>query len=253
MADKTDKGKSEDRGAGGAGGAGGAPRLGARKLYLVEVVQHIPDAPAEYRDLYERYWSAVDDNLVRIEQTSGVIKHVFGEGVVGRGEDARVGLERANPGAWRVVKERLDGGAKFELYEDDELLAQVMDWSRCLGLGMYSSKVANEVTERYRAVIAERNRFQAKRLDEAVGEGAAALVLGGVNELELPGSFERIVVAPPERDAVDRWLKQAREQLMRQAQAAQQQQRSPDGGASGGGAGGDGDGAAGGGSIWTPG
>lgn len=223
--------------------ASGSP-IGGRKVYAVEMVYYISDAPSEYNQLYEKYWSAVNANLEAMESSTGVVKHVFGEGVPGRGEDAKVALEQANPGAWRVVKERLDGGAQFELFEKDDLLAEVLDWSRCLSLGLYSRKVSDEIAANFSAADSARRAYQKQQLDELVAEGEAALLLTNSQGVPVPEGIARYIVAPPELDSIDRWIKAMRERMAQQARGAapgaetQQQPPASDGG---------------GGGLWTPG
>lgn len=221
-----------------------ASNIGGRKIYAVEMVHYISDAPPEYTQLYNKYWSAVSQNLEAMEQSTGVVKHVFGEGVPGRGEDAKVAVEQANPGAWSTVKLRIEGGAVFQQFEQEDLLAEVLDWSRCLSLGLYSRKVSEDITAKHAAADAKRREYQKEQLQSVVQEGEAALLLVNSQSVPVPDGMARYIVAPPELDAIERWIRSMREQLMRQARGGDQPQQTQDGGTAsdGGGSG-----------IWTPG
>lgn len=192
--------------------------LANRKIYVVEMIQSVKDAPAEYTKLYDAYWSAVDSNLASMEQATGLVKHIFSEGIPGQGEDVKVAIEGSNPGAWRVVKERIDGGAQLRKIEDYDLFAEVLDWTRCLNLGLYSQKVEQHIAERHRAATEARNDFQTKQLNEAIGDGEAALLLTTTQGVAVPEGISRFIVAPPELDAIRRWVRSMQEQLIREAQ-----------------------------------
>ena len=116
--------------------------LMSRKVYIVTMVQPSPGAPDGFEERFNAYWNAVDEQLSQIEARAGTVVRVFAEGVIGRGDDAMLMLQQSNPVAHRVVRQRVSAGAVFEEFEDSDLFGQVIDWGRCLLVGLISKKVA---------------------------------------------------------------------------------------------------------------
>lgn len=195
-----------------------------RKAYIVRLLQHIPNAPQGYAELYEQYWSAVGEQLAGIEAKTGVIKHIFCEGMPGKGEDAKVALERSNAGAFRVLKTYLDSGIKIAEFEDTALLFEVIDWTNCMTIGLISEDVAKTIQANYQTADEKRKSFQLDALDKTLKGDEAALILVTSQIINLPDDVQRFLVTPPELDKVERWLREAARQIEQQrAQAAQGQ------------------------------
>ena len=116
--------------------------LMSRKVYIVTMAQPSPGAPDGFEERYNAYWNAVEQQLSQIEARAGTVLRVFAEGVLGRGDDAMLMLKQSNPGAHRVVRQRISAGAVFEEFEDSDLFGQVLEWGRCLQVGLINQKVA---------------------------------------------------------------------------------------------------------------
>ena len=227
--------------------------MAKRKIYIALMVNPSPEAPDGYSERYEKYWKAVDRQLTSLEERAGTVARVFAEGILGRGDDAKLMLEQSNPAAWRVARDRWESGATVEQYEDSDLLGQVIDWSRCLQLGFMSETVANTVRDAYIKASEDRQQAQLDAIEKHLGETEAGFLLAGTTNVKLPEGVERFVIYPPELDELQRWVRQTNEAIQREIeeqqrtqsgqQAPQQGERRsrPDsGGASGGG-------------LWTPG
>jgi len=208
--------------------------LTSRKVYLVTMVQPSPGAPNGFEEKYNEYWNAVESHLSQLEAKAGVVMRVFAEGVIGRGDDAMLMVEQSNPGAHRLVRQRVSAGAVFEEFEDTDLFGQVIDWGRCLQSGLINRTVADTIQEKYTEASDKRIAHLQKRLEEGILESEAAVLLSGDPNIALPEGVERFVISPPELDALERWVQQANEAI-RQQMAQEQAQEQPQAQTAGGG------------------
>ena len=87
------------------------------KAYIVTLVQAQPGAPDGFEEKYNKYWEAIEVHLSQIESKAGVVNKIFCEGIVGKGDDAKLMLEQSNPGAHNIVSRRISSGANFEEFE----------------------------------------------------------------------------------------------------------------------------------------
>jgi hypothetical protein len=218
---------SEDLGSVGKAEAGDI--LTSRKVYLVTMVQPSQGAPNGFEEKYNDYWNAVDTHLSQLEAKAGVVMRVFAEGVIGRGDDAMLMVQQSNPGAHRLVRQRVSAGAVFEEFEDTDLFGQVIDWGRCLQSGLINRTVADTIQEKYTEASDKRIAHLQKRLEEGILESEAAVLLSGDPNIDLPEGVERFVISPPELDALERWVQQANEAI-RQQMAEEQARAQAQGG-----------------------
>lgn len=189
--------------------------LTRRKVYIVPFIQPSPQAPQGFTELFDAYWNAVDRQISGLEARAGVVRRVFAEGILGKGDDALLMLEQTNRPAWRMVKARMDAGARLDEYEDPELFSELIDWGRCLSVGFISQGVASAVSASYEDAALRRQRHLDERLGQGLEESEAALILSGTTDLNLPDDVERFLVSPPELDALERWIRQVNEAARR--------------------------------------
>jgi hypothetical protein len=235
------------------GNVGKAPAgdiLTSRKVYMVTLVQPSAGAPEGFEDLYNAYWAAVEQHVSQLESKAGTVMRVFAEGVIGKGDDAMLMLQQTNPGAHRMVRQRVAAGATFEEFEDTELFSQVIDWGRCLQSGLINRTVADTIQAHYTEAADNRITHLQNRLEEGILESEGALLLGGDPNLSLPDGVEKFVISPPELDELERWVQQTNEAIRQQmaeeqARAAAGEPPTPEAPADQGGSGDSG--------LWTPG
>lgn len=195
--------------------------LTQRKAYIVPFIQPSAQAPEGFTDLFNAYWQAADKQVSGLEARSGVIKRIFAEGVLGKGDDALLMLEQTNRPAWHMVKDRVDAGARLDEYEDQEMFAEVIDWGRCMQVGFISQGVANAISSSYQDAAMRRQRELDKRLEEGIQPGESVLVLSGTTDIQLPDGVEKFIVSPPELDALERWIRQVNDAARRAAERGQ--------------------------------
>ena len=197
--------------------------LGQRKAYIAALMYPMPGAPEGYAEKLDAYWAAVDDHVSRLEARAGTVKRILHEGIGSGGEEGLEIVEQINKPALRLIKTRVSSGATFEAFEDEDLFTQVLDWTRCLQVGLMNRKVAGTVQEAHSKASEERQKHVEKRLGEVIGEAEAALLLvGSARGLKLPDGTEVFNVVPPELDALERWIREANEAIRAAAQGARE-------------------------------
>mgnify|MGYP001492574418 FL=1 len=200
--------------------------LASRKIYLVTMVQPSPGAPDGFEQRYNDYWSAVEQQISKLETTAGTVNRIFAEGVIGRGDDAMLMVQQSNPGAHSVVRQRVSAGAVFEEFEDTDLFGQVIDWGRCLQGGLINQTVADEIQTKYTEASEKRSKHLLKQLNEGILESEAGLLLSGDPSIAIPSGVEKFLISPPELDALQRWVQQTNEAIREQMAEEQARSRS---------------------------
>ena len=196
-----------------------------RKVYQVTMISSAPDAPDEYRELQNRYWRAVEEQVRNLEARAGKVKRLFVEGIGYGGEEGLLRIRQTNEEAHRFAKSVVDAGAVLDAYENQELYEQLVDWSRIIQMGLFSETVANLARESFTAAGEKRLEHIKTHLDSAIGESEAAVIIGFNAAADvLPADVERFIVSPPELDEMQRLLRRLAEEAMRSAQMAQQDQ-----------------------------
>lgn len=195
--------------------------LGKRKAYIVALVYPIPGAPEGYEEKLNAYWSAIDSHVSRLEARAGTVKRIVHEGVSRSGEEGLEIVDQINKPASRLIRTRVSSGATFEAIEDEDIFTRVIDWTRCLQVGLTNPGVINTVRDALSKASQERQDYITKRLEEVIGEAEAALLLVGSSRgMKLPEGTESFHVVPPELDALERWIQQANEAIRKSMEEA---------------------------------
>ena len=114
-------------------------------------------------------------------------------------------------------------GATLEAFDNDDLFSQIVDWSRCMQVGLSSQAVADVIQENYAAAAEARFEGMSKALEEKIGDAEAAVVIiSSARSIKMPEGAEQFNVMPPELDELVRWTREASEQAMAEAQRAQE-------------------------------
>ncbi|MFL2665018.1 MAG: hypothetical protein ACJ0G8_03570 [Dehalococcoidia bacterium] len=198
------------------------------KAYIVTLVQAQPGAPEGFEEKYNKYWEAIEVHLSQIEAKAGVVNKIFCEGIVGKGDDAKLMLEQSNPGAHNIVRRRISSGANFEEFEDKEILGQLIDWSRCLQVGLINQKVVEEVHKNYTSITEKRTNFIQSQLEKNITESDSILLIVGNTAMNIPENVEKFIISPPELDELERWVNETNEAIRKQMEQQQQQQQQPE-------------------------
>ncbi|MEE8363676.1 MAG: hypothetical protein V3S18_06370, partial [Dehalococcoidia bacterium] len=151
---------------------------------------------------------------------AGIVTHIFHEAVFASGDLGLKLVAQVNQPGYSLVKGRMDAGATLEAFETDDLFSQVVDWGRCLQVGLMSRTVAEVVQEKYREAVEARIEKMSEALEEKIGESEAAVVIvSDTRGLRLPEGVEQFNVVPPELDRLARWTRDFSERAMAAMQA----------------------------------
>lgn len=177
-----------------------------RKAYLVAMLPALPFSE-EYTEKLRNYWNAIDFHITQIESKAGPVKKIFVEGILGKGDDAELMLEKNSPLTLPIIKSRLSSGAKFESYEEKDLLEKIIDLTRCLQIGLASEYVTNLITTEYKNTSEKRQKYIINNLDQSVEDGEGMLLIGGPETQNvIPEDMEKFIISPPELNDINRWI-----------------------------------------------
>ena len=177
-----------------------------RKLYFVPLVYPLKEA--EYQKRCNKYWEQLENQVADLELKLGKVSRIYHEFVSVAGEDAVKAVEELNEKSCQIVKKRLEQGAQFEPIEDGELLAEFMDWSRCLAIGLQNQKVFIKIYEFYAEASKKRNEHIAKQIDDTLKKDEIGILLMREgHQVQFPSDIRVFYVAPPALDELKRWLR----------------------------------------------
>jgi len=128
-------------------------------------------------------------------------------------------VEKLNPESCQIAKSKCDNGAVLEAMEEEGLVEEVMDWERCMLLGLVTEKVASKVSEFYIEASKKRYEFMIKTIEETLKDNEAGLLF--INEghrLQFPTDVEVFNVFPPALDEIHRWLRERSEKKQKESQ-----------------------------------
>jgi hypothetical protein len=186
-----------------------------RKLYFVPLIFSDPQLPLDISLKYSAYWDQVEIQITNLEEKLGPVKYLFHELVQDSGAEALKSLEQIHSGSLPVLSSRVQKGASFEALEDEDTLTELMDWSRCLSLGLQNQRVYSQIYKSYVDVNNKRNENITKKIDATLkGNESCIVIMGEGHHVKFPEDVQVFYVAPPALDEIKRWAReqQAKEQ-----------------------------------------
>ena len=185
-----------------------------RRLFFVPLIFGGKESPTEYLEKLKKYWKQVEEQLDELELKLGQASRIYHELVPSTGKEGVKAIKALNNNSFQIIESRLEKGAKLEAAEDNELLTEFMDWSRCLSIGLQNQKVLAKVYESYTETGKKRNEFIARHIDETLKtEESGILFMREGHQLQFPAEIEVFYVAPPALDEINRWLRDSEAQL----------------------------------------
>ncbi len=179
-----------------------------RKVLQVPLVYAGKDAPSDYLELFEKYWQQVAENIAKLESRLGRVTVIFHETVSAGGDEGLKILETLNLKSYELACGRCKGEARLHCVEDQDMLTEVMDWERCLVMGLLNDKVASRIYEFYTEATRKRYQYISKAIDEALKDGDVALLFIREGHLvQFPSDIDVFSVAPPALDEIHRWAR----------------------------------------------
>jgi hypothetical protein len=179
-----------------------------RKLFFVPLVFSTQELPQEYADINIRYWEQVESQLTSLESKLGKTGHIFHELVPESGQEGLKTLKQLKANSLKIVESRVEKGTVLESTEDEEILAELMDWSRCLSLGLQSQKVYSTIYASYAEANNKRNEAISQKIDQTIKQDQSGILIMGENHhVRFPTDIQLFYVAPPALDELKRWLR----------------------------------------------
>ena len=180
-----------------------------RKLYFVPVIYCARESPDEYLEKISKYWNQVENQMSDLELKLGKVDRIFHELIPVGGEDGIKAIKELNDKSHQIINNRLDKGAQLEAIEQNELLTEFMDWSKCLAIGLQNQKVFAKIYEFYTEVSKKRNEHIAKQIDETLKpDEIGVLFMRGGHRVRFSSDIQIFYVIPPALDEIERWLRE---------------------------------------------
>jgi hypothetical protein len=179
-----------------------------RKLFFVPLIFANPELPLEFTIKYNYYWEQVDSQIANLEEKLGPVNRIYHEMVAEGGEEGFQTLQKMSESSLQVIRKRVERGSVFEALEDVDILTELTDWSRCLGLGLQSQKVFTSIYGSYTEVNKRRNDSLAKKIDSTLkANESSILIMAEGHQVRFPADIQVFYVAPPALDDIKRWLR----------------------------------------------
>lgn len=180
-----------------------------RRLFFIPLVFSPPKPDAEFLKRYNKYWDQVEEHLANLEQKLGRAARVYHEMVPEGSENEVEALAEFNVRSYQLTKARTERGAVLQPVEDGETLAEFMDYSRCLSLGLQSRNVFTHIYQSLAETQKKRNEHIARRLDKTLQPGEAGiLLLREGHQVQFPEDVQVFYISPPAFDELKRWLRE---------------------------------------------
>ena len=181
---------------------------GERKLLLVPLLFSGDESPAAYIEKLNRYWEQVLKQLNDLEAKLGKVVRIYHEMVAAGGEEGCAIVKDLNQQSYEIVTKLMENGGQLEPLESADLLTELMDWSRCLAVGLQNENVFKQVYEAYVAINRQRNEYLAGRISETMmSDEVGVLLMREGHQVQFPADIQVFYVAPPTLDEIKRWLR----------------------------------------------
>ncbi|MBE0426790.1 MAG: hypothetical protein IBX72_09100 [Nitrospirae bacterium] len=187
-----------------------------RKLYCVANIYTIEEAPDDFKQLVNRYWDEVVQQIDKLE-AAGKTKKIFCEIIYQPADEALDILSKINERISQIIKKKLEEGGTLFPLEKEEIIGPYTDWSNCLRI-VYTEEVFKKIIEFYTEISNKRLQHILEVIDLNLSESEAGLLIMKDEDrakLQFPGDIEVFLITPPSYDDIIRWF---REKLGRKSQ-----------------------------------
>jgi hypothetical protein len=180
-----------------------------RKLYFVPLIYSGKDLPEDYLVKFHKYWEQVEKQVAELSVKLGEVNRIYHELITSSGEDALKAIEELSEKSHKIVRSCLEKKGRLEAVEDNDILTEYMDWSRCLIIGLQNPNVISRIYDFYIEAGKKRNEYIARKIDETLQENEIGLLLMRENhQVQFPPDIQVFYVAPPALDEIKRWLRE---------------------------------------------
>jgi hypothetical protein len=190
-----------------------------RKLFFIPFIFPSPDLPQEFQEKYDRYWEQAESQIENLVAKLGQVNRIFHELVPEKGEEAALTLSTMKAGSLRLIRKRMELGATFEAVENGDILSEIMDWGRCLSVGLQNKEVFSKVYGFYNEAGRKRQEYISNQLNATLKENEIAiLIMSEGHHIQFPSDIRVFYISPPALDDIKRWLRDYEEKA-KQAEA----------------------------------
>ena len=182
---------------------------GKRKLYCVPNIFPLYDPPDDFKELFNKYWNEVDQQIEKLEVT-GKVKKIFCEMVYTEKEEMMEILGRFNERVQQIVKKKVEEGGTLLPLEDKEIFGPYIDWGNCLRV-VSTQEVFTKILDYYTELATKRLQHILSTIDKNLGQEEAGLLILKDEDrahLQFPGDIEVFLVTPPSYDDIMRWFRE---------------------------------------------
>lgn len=179
-----------------------------RKIIQVPLIYSSKDAPPDYVGLFEKYWQQVGEMVAKLESRLGRVTVILHESITESGEDGYKIMQELSPQSHAICVAKSKNGGRLLTFEDPALLAEVMDWERCMMVGFLSENVARKVYDSFNESSKIRYRHISKTIGELLKDGDITLLfIREGHAVQFPLDADVFMVAPPVLDEIHRWAR----------------------------------------------
>ena len=150
----------------------------SRKLFCIPLIPQLnqKDLTNDLKNSIKEFWIQVASKIEDLKRI-GKVSFVFVESVTKDGEQGLDMSKQISEECYRIVKEKIEKGAKLVAVENEEIFNEFLDWSLCLSMIRRSQKVFTKVLEFHQDVRDRRNKEIAKKIDEFLKKNDCGLLL----------------------------------------------------------------------------
>ena len=179
-----------------------------RKLYYIPLLYKSEDVPEDYLEKVNRYWEQVEQQITELTLKLGQVNRLYHELIASSGEEGAKTIGELNEGSHKIIRIYMEKSAQLEAIEDNDILTEFMDWSRCLMIGLQNPNVTSKVYESYIGAGKKRNEYISKKIDETLKDDEIGILLMRENhQVQFPSDIQVIYVSPPALDEIKRWMR----------------------------------------------
>jgi hypothetical protein len=187
-----------------------------RKLFFVPLIFKSMEEDTALSELAARYWGEVENQIAGLETKLSEVKRIYHE-LLTDDEDIKH-LGDLSSGSHKLVESLKNKGAVLTCIEDPVILGEFLDWGRCIAIGLRSPVVFETVYKSYEEAEHKRLEYLSKKIDETLEEDeSSVLFMREDHSIQFPADIQVFYVAPPSFDAIQRVLREKREERLRRS------------------------------------
>ena len=161
------------------------------RMYTIEEMRLILlEIPEDYSSKVDEFWKYVEDKLNPLRK---IIKHVYRDMVTVGSNEGLEYINEVDERCHKIIETLIDSGARLEVTEDSDLVAEAESWVGLMG----SRGLSHAAMELFRENLEERNSHIAKVITETLKpDEAGVLFIEPSRKVNFPSDFKIIKMCP---------------------------------------------------------